>query len=251
MEIFTEPRVFLLSRPALDMGGLAGFVGETGNAVPEAGGTDKGADLLVEAAGRTCYCSFKDLFSDNWGFLSRAREAGHGSVFEHANFTFGVARCSRGFTHQMVRHRAGFAYSQESTHFIKYSREKARFYVDRYALEGAEDVGRAALASALEKYEIAYTFLRNRDTGRHDCSGAARQLLPQAIESKLVFTANVRALRHFIEERCNSHNTMETRLVAAQTLAILKTEAPASVQDLKMSLDEAGAPSAETGRRKL
>jgi len=250
MIIFTEPKVYLLARPHIDKFGIAGFIGEAEAEYPLNDNVPD-SDALVEVAGRTCYCSFGKLFFDNPAFLAHAQKLGHGSIFEHPNFTFGVARCSRGFTHQLVRHRAGFAYSQESTHYIKYTVESARFYVDKYALREDKELWERALGSALEQYEMAFRILKDAGTERHNSSGAARQLLPQALESKIMFTANVRALRHLVEDRCNRHNTLETRLVASQVLMIMKAESPAAFQDMELYRDEDGEMSARSGKVKL
>jgi len=250
MIIFTEPKVFLLARPNLCLDQLKSFISECGHDFTSEK-PKSGADALIEMGGRQCYCSFGKLFYNNEMFLKHALTLGHGSIFEHPNFTFGVTRCSRGFTHQMVRHRAGCAYSQESTHYIKYTKESARFYVDKYALKEDKELWETSLGAMLEKYEMAFKILKDAGSERHNSSGAARQLLPQAIESKLMITANVRAIRHIIEDRCNSHNTLEIRLVTSQMLTIMKTEAPAAFQDMELIRDEDGEMSIKSGKMKL
>lgn len=250
MIVFTEPKVYLLARPSIDLEGIGGFISEAGHNIP-AQLPPPAADALAEIGGRTCYCSFGRLFEDSQRFIDHAVKLGHGSIFEHPNFTFGVTRCSRGYTHQQVRHRAGFAYSQESTHYIKYTRESARFYVDRYAYVKAKEAWEVALTEAVKQYEMAYALLKQESIERHDCSGAARQLLPQALESKIVVTANVRAIRHFVENRCNRQNTLEIRLVAAQMLKIMKAEAPASFSDMSLFTDVDGEPTAKAGKSKI
>ncbi|MCQ9207654.1 MAG: FAD-dependent thymidylate synthase [Omnitrophica bacterium] len=251
MIVFTEPKVYLIARPSLVEGGLSGFLAEAGhilkNKAPESP-----ADAVAEVGGRVCYCSFGKLFENTSKFLAHAQKLGHGSIFEHPAFTFGVARCSRGYTHQQVRHRAGFAYSQESTHYIKYSKETARFYVDKYAFARGKELWEKNLGAVIEAYEMAFKVLKDSgDIDRHNCSGAARQLLPQALESKILVSANVRAIRHLVEDRCNRHNTLEIRLVATQVLEIMKVEAPASFQDMDLFVDEDGEKSAKSGKVKL
>ena len=250
MIIFTEPKVFLLARPSIDVSNLAEFITECNYTLKEKV-PNSNADALVELGGRQCYCSFGKLFTDNISFLKHAIGLGHGSIMEHPNFTFGVTRCSRGYTHQQVRHRAGFAYSQESTHYIKYNKDAARFYVDKYALKEDKERWETALTSALEQYEIMFKILKDASVERHNSSGAARQLLPQAIESKLIFTANIRAIRHLIEDRCNKHNTLEIRLVAAGVLKLMKFEAPASFQDMELYKDDDEEASVKSGKVKL
>lgn len=252
MVIFTEPIVFLLARPKLDKNGIQEFIKESGNIFNKSK-TDKisDGDAISELGGRVCYCSFKSYLCSGGKFLKRAILNNHGSIFEHANYTFGVARCSRGYTHQMVRHRAGFAYSQESTHYIKYSKATMRACVDKYAIrDGGLRRWENGISSILDNYEILCSSIGSKNT-QHFTTGAARQLLPQAIESKLIFTANIRALRHFIEERCNRNNTLEIRLIAKKIFQIMVKEAPWSMYGIQLFTDVDNEKSIKSQNKKI
>ncbi|MGH7405219.1 MAG: FAD-dependent thymidylate synthase, partial [Candidatus Methylomirabilales bacterium] len=111
-----EPQVFLLARPAINDEGLAAYLRAVG---ASSWGTDapSGAEKLVEVAGRSCYRSFEPGLNPN---VTRIREGSktylenilnvkHGSVLEHASWTFAFFNVSRVFTHELVRHRAGTA----------------------------------------------------------------------------------------------------------------------------------------------
>ena len=251
MKIFTEPEVFLIAEPHINFDGLGDFLKECG--YPEAHETFKQeAAVVVELGGRMCFGSYKN-FGKTGELVAKAVELGHGSIFEHANFTFAVARCSRGFTHQMVRHRAGFAYSQESTHYIKYSLDNARFCVEPYSYDTDEkrDVILNSLNGCVSAYEKLYDKLKTEEETKHNSCGAARQLLPNAIEAKILITANIRSWRHFCEERGNPHNTLEIRMVAIKIYDILWKRAKLFTHGLSKFMDIDGRESIKTINRKI
>jgi thymidylate synthase (FAD) len=117
----TRPQVFLIARPALDHDGLRGYLEAVGGAAWLDGRDGANpAETLVEFAGRACYRSWAPGLNPN---VTRVREdqreyldnilaSGHGSVLEHASFTFAFRDVSRVFTHELVRHRAGSAWSR-------------------------------------------------------------------------------------------------------------------------------------------
>lgn len=218
MKIYREPRVYCVARPQLDWSGITQFFqDEYGSSVKEAwvrGSNDQDSESLCELMGRLCYGSFgaKQGRMGATTYLQHILAEGHGSILEHANWSFIVTRASRGFTHQMVRHRAGFGYSQESTHFIKY--EDAAVCLPDMPQEYL-DQAQHSLSAALQAYIDIWDKLEGKKKSK--CA-AARGLLPTALEAKLGFTANARALRHFIELRGAEANVPEIRLVAAKVL---------------------------------
>ncbi len=236
---FNQPKVYLISKPVLNNPGILEFLNDEKTEWDTDFPTD--GDGLVEFAGRVCYVSFgkKQGRRKNNEYIGNLVKHGHGSVLEHANYTFLIAKASRGFTHQMVRHRAGFSFSQESTHFINYSED----------LRVKKEPG-IQLSASLEEYindhHINTQFLYNKyvaelmDKGmkKKEACGRARGLLPIAMESKITVTGNLRAWRHFMEARGNSANTPEVQAVAIQVFNILKDEAPNSL--LGMSINEKG-----------
>lgn len=251
MKIFTEPEVYLIAEPRICFDGLKPFLEECG--FPEAFDTAMpGPETIVELGGRMCFGSYKNM-GKTTELIQKAVELGHGSIFEHANFTFAIARCSRGFTHQMVRHRAGFAYSQESTHYIKYSDETARFCIEPYAFDtqNKKVIAQKAFTNAIGSYMILYDELKTEEQTKHNSCGAARALLPNSIEAKILITANMRAWRHFCEERGNPHNTLEIRMVACKVLSILQKRAKVLVYGLELFEDTDGRQSIKTLRKKI
>lgn len=112
-----QPKVHLLARQQVDEAGLDRFLAEQG--VTWETDTDVAAEVLSEVAGRVCYLSFaKPRPGGNAAYLGHIKEVGHGSVLEHAVWSFLVTGVSRSFSHELVRHRAGFAYSQLSQRYV-------------------------------------------------------------------------------------------------------------------------------------
>lgn len=250
MNIYTCPKVILIAYPELNSIGIKYFLtsnGTPGGWVVEDDRVSQG-ELLPEFAGRMCYNSFgrKQGRKSNQEYLSNIIKMGHGSVLEHANYSFLVIKASRGFTHEMVRHRAGFAYSQESTHFIDYT-DPINWSIcldynmsktnPTYVINAAEEA-----KSSFKTYGKIYTSLKERGIPKKQACSMARQVLPIGIESKLAFTANVRALRHFIEYRCNPHNVLEIAEVAYQVAEIMKVMAPNMFDDIELrsGMDDGG-----------
>jgi thymidylate synthase (FAD) len=182
---------------------------------------------LSKTAGQACYASFgpKRTYNENAErYFANQREGGHGSVLEHASFSFLCYGISRSNTHEVVRHRAGTAYSQLSQRFV--SGRVLRFverpeYHEHPALHKRfeERVDRAA-----EEYEqVADELLALQDEGdarlaagartdrRKRVQQTARSVLPNETETILVMTANVRAWRHTIEMRTDPHAESEIR----------------------------------------
>lgn len=256
MKIHFAPKVILLARPSIDWTGVAEFLAEYGE-TPfswRRGEADSDGDSLPELAGRACYGSFGDRqgrigASD---YMTHVIESGHGSVLEHAQWTFAICRASRGFTHQMIRHRAGTAFSQESQHFIHYAEEGKGTQQPAICLTGIPDgPAREFAVSECERSTQGYARLWDliRSTLPADAigikkvvSGSSRGLLPGAAESRLVMSANARALRHIVELRGNEANTLEIRLVARCLAQIMKIEAPAIFADFEESTGSDGYP---------
>ena len=108
--IYTEPLLTLLARPVfLEPDHLkVKWLGES---------TD--GERLAEFAGRLCYMSQKNPANRaTRDYLENIKKQGHGSVLEHANYSLLLEGVSRSLTHELVRHRAGFAYSQLSQRYV-------------------------------------------------------------------------------------------------------------------------------------
>ena len=202
------------------------------------------AEVLCEVAGRVCYMSFaRPRPGGNRAYLEHIKESGHGSVLEHAVWNLLITGVSRSLTHELVRHRVGFSYSQLSQRYVDESNAE---YVEpdiiasdaelhatwtdavRYAREAYVRLVRL-LESKLEDESFASRWLPAGATvtGRRKVARqAARSVLPNATETKIFVTANARALRHFLELRGSRHAEPEIRKLANILLEVLQRESP-------------------------
>ena len=233
MKIIREPRVYLVGRPSLNDDEVRRFLADEG-VTQWSSDSDNAAQVLPEVAGRLCYMSFATPRpGGNAAYLDRIKEAKHGSVFEHAVWNFIITGVSRSFTHELVRHRAGFGYSQLSQRYVDES--VADFVEPDCIAENPElhEVWRSAVEHAQEAYvrlvdglQRTFPTVEDKTLRRKLARQAARSVLPNATETKIFVSANARALRHFIELRCNEHAETEIRVVAARMLDILSKDAP-------------------------
>ncbi len=133
LKLITEPKVYLVGRQEIDEDELARFLSDEGVESWETD-TEFAGQKLVEVAGRTCYMSFAaPRPGGNDAYVDHILSSGHGSVLEHAVFNLVITGVSRSFSHELVRHRAGFGYSQLSQRFVDES--KCEFVVPPALLE--------------------------------------------------------------------------------------------------------------------
>src|SRR5438046_1565234 len=117
LRVILEPAVYVLGRQVIDAAELDRFLGDHGVAWE----TDSAiaAEVATETAGRVCYMSFaKPRPGGNAAYLHHIKEVGHGSVLEHAVWNLLFTGVSRSLTHELVRHRAGFGFSQLSQRYV-------------------------------------------------------------------------------------------------------------------------------------
>ena len=128
----TKPTVHLIARPQLDLDGMRGYLEDVGGEswLERRLGEDEQAspgEMLVEFGGRACYRSWEPglnpnvtrVRTDRMEYFANILRSAHGSVLEHANYSFALRNVSRVFTHELVRHRAGSAFSQESLRYVR------------------------------------------------------------------------------------------------------------------------------------
>jgi len=258
MRIIREPRVYLLGRQQVDAAELDRFLTDHEVQTWQTD-TDVAGQKLCEIAGRLCYMSFaKPRPGGNASYLSHILDVGHGSVLEHAVWNFVFAGVSRSFTHELVRHRAGFGYSQLSQRYVD---ESTADFVEPDVI--AEDprlhaiwleairTAHRAYCDLVEALAARFADVSDRTLRRKMARQAARSVLPNATETKIFVTANARALRHFIELRANEHAEVEIRKVAAAVLRIMQKEAPALFGDYTLETLPDGSQVAHTPHRKV
>ena len=241
MSRIVEPKVYLVSKPTVDWEQVAAFLGDQGlPRVPESirAGEDA-SSAIVEISARLCYMSFGRGRRDIAEFIGNLLSSRDGSVLEHVNYGFVFTGVSRSLTHELVRHRAGFAYSQRSQRYV--DETNAAFVLPpalARKVDGSEEavrVFREALDGATASYSkladaLATVLQREKFSSATDHRKAVRQaaraVLPNATETKIFATANVRAWRHFIEMRASPFADWEIRRLALNVLEILQREAP-------------------------
>lgn len=201
---------------------------------------------LIETAGRTAYQSRDKITNESaLKFAKALRVRGHESVFEHSCMTVEFNDVSRGFTHELVRHRLA-AYTQESTRYV--DEKEFRIIappgkdVDEklieLALPGAENSGlkvslKVSFRDWVELNEQMYKGLRQAGWVPQD----ARQILPNGIKSQIVLTANLREWRHIFKMRCNVDAHWEIRDVMVRLLKEVKERIPVLFDDFEVAPD--------------
>jgi thymidylate synthase (FAD) len=194
-----------------------------------------GGEALAEFAGRACYQSWRKpnpTTATNAGYLAHILEVGHLSVLEHGSVTFYFTGVSRSFTHELIRHRH-FSYSQLSQRYVP-EREAAMVEpaviaedpeLHKRFVEATEASVRA-YTELLEGLEQRYADVDNATLRRKQARQAARAVLPNATETRIVVTGNYRAWRHFIAMRATEHADVEIRELAVECLRQLQRAAP-------------------------
>lgn len=228
-----EPTITLLARPTFaEPSHLpVNWIGES---------TD--GERLSEFAGRLCYMSQRNPASRSTReYIENIKRQGHGSVLEHATYSLLLEGVSRSLTHELVRHRAGFAYSQLSQRYVDES--EANFVVPPAIIgdERLETVWREQIESAQRTYVTLveelmkrYAWVADKVHRRKMAREGARGVLPNSTETKIVVTANARAWRTMLELRSSEGAELEIRRAAVGVLRVLSAEAPALFSDFEI-----------------
>jgi thymidylate synthase (FAD) len=245
-----EPQVFLVSRPDLDYDAIASYLADVGGeAWLEKFDKDElnDAQNLAELAGRLCYRSWEPglnpnvtrVRTDQTAYLENILQSLHGSVLEHVNFGFVLHNVSRVLTHELIRHRPGVAISQESMRFVRI--QDIPFWFPEWAKGDEELMKRATeLLEQMEafQYWMADHFgLDNEGVPFHEKklkTSFMRRFAPDGVATGLVWTANVRTLRHTIEARTAPGAEEEIRLLFSKIGEIMRAECPALFGDYEV-----------------
>jgi thymidylate synthase (FAD) len=228
------------------------------------------AQALTEFSGRLCYLSFGEDAglegghktiggrTTNESYLANILKVKHGSVLEHAVWSLLLEGVSRALTHELVRHRAGFGFSQLSQRYVDESNiafvlppeitEDTRgFEVWQRSCEESLAAYREILESLTEQIGDSGTATMRKKRARQ----AARSVLPNSAETKIVVTGNARAWRHFVEMRGSETADVEIRRLAVAVLRVLRDEAPHIFGDLRVVSAPDGTEVVETDYSKV
>ena len=255
----TKPKVYIVGRQVVVPEELARFLDDEGMLFNT--DTSLAAEVLAEVAGRTCYMSFGKGRKSNQEYVENILSSKHGSVLEHAVWNLLITGVSRSLTHELVRHRAGFGYSQLSQRYV--DEGEARYVVPPLYQESEElrqkwqqtiDLIRRAyveLAEATTQYvQQKRPEMPPRDR-RKWARQAARSILPNACETKIFVTGNSRAWRHFLELRGSPGADTEIRLLAVEVCRVLKKESPNIFHDIELVDEPDGMPSVRVQHSKV
>ena len=253
----TSPTVHLIARPELNVDGLRDYLVDVGGEswLERRLGEEERAsagEMLVEFGGRACYRSWEPglnpnvtrVRTDRTEYFANILRSAHGSVLEHANYSFALRDVSRVFTHELVRHRAGSAFSQESLRYVRLT--DIGFRVPP-ALEPVRDQV-ISIVEQLEEFQVsAASELGIDEEGvpfhvKKEVTSALRRLAPIGLSTDIVWTANARTLRHVIEMRTAEGAEEELRSVFDQVARIMQAEAPGLFQDFVRQDDGSWSP---------
>jgi thymidylate synthase (FAD) len=242
-----QPEVFLVARPEIDYSALAAYLHEVGGdswlEKLDRGDLDD-AENLAEFAGKICYRAWEPglnpnvrrVRTDHRKYLENILSSAHGSVLEHASFSFVLHNVSRVATHELVRHRPGVAISQESLRFVRLA--DIPFWFPDWAHKDPELMQRAtALLGQMEEFQrwMAGHFRLDEDgmafhEKKHKTS-FMRRFAPDGVATGMLWTANIRTLRHTIEARTDTGAEEEIRLIFGKIAELVRAEAPALFGD--------------------
>ena len=235
-----EPEVTLIAKTETTLGLLADEF------IPQAGMS--GLETLTEFAGRSCYQSFNrpnPATNTTDKYLNRTLfEQGHWSIAEHASVTFYITGVSRAFTHELVRHRH-LSYSQLSQRFVDES--DTAIVIPPAVVDHSENYPSAVselqefAETALSVYEDVVEALQDNGFERKQAREAARAVLPNMVETRIVVTGNLRAWHEFCERRMKPDADAEMQQVATMIYSKLNLVAPTifpAVKETKKEDDE-------------
>lgn len=243
------PQIYLVARPSLDFAAIQEFLKNRDLSWSRSSGAS-GAAELIELAGRVCYLSFTDDISriryPNKEYISNLINKGHESVLEHTAWSFVIDRVSRSFTHQLVRHRIGFAFSQLSQQY--HEEADAAFVVPSGLADNPQLLSKwkSFVESSRRLYRELIKELQHQGSGSMSAEqlralrSTARSVLPNAVETAIVVTANARALRHFFDTRGAIMGDAEMRQVAVGLFELVSREAPELFQDFEVQPTDDG-----------
>lgn len=261
-------RIFNIARTQVDRGEVRrwlDFIGAEDCAIPEDGAVSNPA-LLIVLAGRRCYKSFvpglnpnvTKVRSDLVTYLDNILKSGHGSVLEHSVYTFAIENVSRVFTGEMNRHRAGWAISEGSMRFIRFtdidwwlptSLQDAQD--DSPTLRERKEMSRKVFETAFKHQGDSYQKLLeiwDIPEGHHDfhykkvVTSCMRRIVGMGVATGGVWSGNIRAIRHVITMRADAAAEEEIYYVFSNILKMMSEKEPMLFGDFSKREDGSWVP---------
>jgi thymidylate synthase (FAD) len=235
---FVKPQVNLVARPQVVLSGLDNaledhvghdeWIDKRFFATEGSGDQGPDAENLIEAMGRLCYDSFgvggnpnvTRVRGDREQYFNNIIDSGHGSIMEHAQFTFHFKNVSRIFTHELVRHRVGTAMSQESGRYVRPT--ELRIVQSPHA---AKMVKSYHTIEKLYLEEVAkHDWDSMKFSEKKELTSELRRMLPEGAATEIGWSGNIRTLRHVIDLRTSPHAEWEIRSVFEEVARIMHRE---------------------------
>lgn len=256
-----EPKVFLVGETRVVEEGLQAYFEHVGAPNWK---TDAPSDSerLCEVYGRLCYRSFEPglnpnvtrVREGNAAYLAHVLASGHGSVIEHPMLNFIFADVSRVFTHELVRHRAGTAVSQESLRFVRLDGLSA--WVPTVIAENEEAL-QLFVRTMEELEEVQKTLARHYRIGeekrferKKELTSAFRRVAPIGVATTIGWSCNFRTLRHVVELRTDPGAEEEIRLVFGKVYELVRDRYPNLFNDYEVEVVD-GLPWVRTAHKKV
>lgn len=245
----TTPKVYLIGQTALKETEIRQWLGDIGAGDYEFKNISDAENLIMVAAKR-CYMSFKPELNPNvtkvrddaTEYLTNILKVGHGSVLEHASFSFAIENVSRVFTGEMNRHRAGNAISEGSMRYIRFT--DIPYWVPFSIQDEEDDIESVKLQKAMTRasFERVFKFVEKEYTylveevwdmdnlpdfkSKKQLTSALRRIIPMGVSTGGVWTGNIRALRHMFTMRCDEAAEEEIQFVALKMLGFMMESCP-------------------------
>lgn len=258
---FVKPKVFLVGETRIIEQGLQDYLAHVG-ATNWKTDAPSDSEKLAEVMGRLCYRSFEPgmnpnvtrVREGNATYLSNIINVGHGSVVEHPVLNFIFSDVSRVVTHELVRHRAGTAMSQESLRFVRL--DKLSAYVPMCIEENEE--GMKIFVKTMEQLEELQTVLaqvydidnEKKFAVKKKLTSAFRRIAPIGLATTIGWSCNFRTLRHVLENRTDPHAEEEIRYLFAEVYNVVKDRYPNLLGDYEVEMVD-GLPHIKTAHRKI
>ncbi len=252
VQYLSKPGIAVLARPSTRIAGLTGFLNGFDPSLNFSEYTNDPTPLpdgaqLCKIAGQTCYMSFgpkRSMNAQAKRYFDNLKSSGHGSVFEHANYSLLFYGISRSVTHELIRHRAGFGFSQLSQRYVGGRTlrfvERPEYQDDDFLhnqflqrIERAADEYATLTKRLLEMQKAGINILsaEAKTDLLKKVRQSARSVLPNETETVIVVTGNARAWRHFIEERASTHAEVEIRELGLRAFLCLQQADPVLFDD--------------------
>ncbi len=249
------PGAIMIARPMVDLSGMKEFLEGFDPALSfglylEDPDELPPAEALSKVAGQLCYLSFglkRSVNAQAARYLDNIKESKHGSVLEHAVFSFILYGVTRTVTHDLVRHRAGAAFSQVSQRYVDGTRlrfveatpfqeipELHERFIDRIERLHREYHEIGSILTLHQARGLPILAGESKTDQRKKVQETARECLPNETEAPICVSGNVRAWRHICEMRANEHADIKIRAAIMNVFRCLIQEAPLLFEDYEV-----------------